>query len=316
MEYDPKLVDEIFDEVEKSDSVILFGHVNPDGDCLGSVYGMKEALKSYYPNKHIYAVGSHPKYIESLLEPSDVLDEETYKKSLGFVVDVSDPERIEDKNFSLCKKVVCIDHHILNGKEKFLTLRDTLAPSASFVLTKCLLMRYGKIPASSANFFYLGLVTDTGRFQYDSEPETFEIAKKLVQLGADYRNLYSKLYVQSSASLRFRSYVYSNFKASGNVSYVLVPRSAYESLGMEQNQASNQVNLLSLLDGRPIWVQFTEQDDSSIRVEFRSDGHYNVQKAAVAFGGGGHFAASGCKLKSLDEAEKVVAYLNTLEKEN
>ena len=98
MEYRKEDIARVFDEVEKADSIVLFGHVNPDGDCLGSVYGMKRALKELFPQKKVYAVGSHPKYLEELLDPSDVVEEETYKKSLGFIVDVSDGSRIEDKN--------------------------------------------------------------------------------------------------------------------------------------------------------------------------------------------------------------------------
>jgi len=312
MEYRKEDIARVFDEVEKADSIVLFGHVNPDGDCLGSVYGMKRALKEFFPQKKVYAVGSHPKYLEELLDPSDILDEETYKKSLGFIVDVSDGARIEDKNYVLCKKLVCVDHHIANGTYSYPVFRDADAPSATLALARCLLLRYGRIPACSADLFYLGLVTDTDRFRCDSEPGTLEIAKKLIEVGADYRKLYAVLYRQDSASLRFRSYVYDHLKTSGKVTYVKVPRDAYAPLGIEENDASNRVDLISLLDGRPIWAQFTEQEDGSIRVELRSDGHYNVQITALAFGGGGHLAASGCKLRSLEDSEKVVEALNEL----
>ncbi len=85
------------------------------------------------------------------------------------------------------------------------------------------LLIFEKIPQKAAPYLYLGLVTDSGRFQYDSKPETFEMAAKLSALGVDYKAIYRDLYRQSSKDLRFRSYVYTRFKTKGQVSYCLLP---------------------------------------------------------------------------------------------
>ena len=50
--------EQVFSELEKADSIVIFGHKNPDGDCVGSVLGMKHALKTLFPTKKVYAVGS------------------------------------------------------------------------------------------------------------------------------------------------------------------------------------------------------------------------------------------------------------------
>lgn len=315
MEYTKEALKTVMEPILEADSIILFGHVNPDGDCLGSTLGMRHALKELFPNKKVYAVGSHPAYLEKLLEPSDVLTEDIYRSSLALIVDVSSPNRIEDKNYELCPKKVCFDHHIASDEVSFPVFRDEEAPSCTYVLAKSLKTWFGKIPSSAAYYLFLGLVTDTGRFQYDSKPETFALAAELVSYGVDYRDVYNKLYVQTSKGIKFRSYVYSHFIQDGNVSYVLVPKEAYQSLGIEANEASSQVNLLAGIDGKPLWAEFAEQPDGSIRVELRGNGHYNVQKAAIAFGGGGHFSASGCRLDSFDKAKEVVAFLNGLKAE-
>ena len=304
----------VFSALEQADSIVIFGHRLPDGDCVGSVMGMREALRALFPEKKVYAVGSHPSYLPTFIEPSDEVSDEIIENSLALMVDLSDLERVEDQRILKAKKIVCIDHHVSDKETPFVVLRDVDAPSATFVITKSLLLRYGKIPTTlAATYLYLGLVTDSGRFQYDAKPETFEIAKTLVEYGVDTTSLYNSLYRQDSKDLRYRSVIYQNFQFDGLVSYVCVTKKMYEELGMNQQEAGGTVNLLALLDDHPIWAAFTEQEDGIIRGELRSNGHYNVQKVAVKFGGGGHIPAAGLRLKSFTQVPEVLKALNEAE---
>lgn len=301
----------VFSAIEQASSIVIFGHKNPDGDCVGSVLGMKHAILDLFPGKKVYGVGTHPKYLPRDIELSDEVDDETIKNSLALMVDLSDLERVEDQRIMLAPKIVCIDHHVKLKDLSFPVFRDEEAASCTAMIAQALLLRYGKIPSKQcAYYLYLGLVTDSGRFQFDSRPETLEIGKKLIETGIDYKSLYSELYRQSSIDLRYRSVIYSNFKMDGKVSYVCISKEMYEPLGLEDNEASGKVNLLALLDDHPMWACFTEQKDGTIRCELRSNGHYNVQKVATKFGGGGHIPASGCRLTSFDQVQAVVDAMN------
>ena len=305
--------EQVFSELEKADSIVIFGHKNPDGDCVGSVLGMKHALKTLFPTKKVYAVGTDPAYLP-VTEESDDISDEVIENSLALMVDLSDLERVEDQRILKAPKIVCIDHHMKQYDVPFAIVRDEKAPSATFIIAKCLLLRYGKIPsAECAKYLYMGLVTDSGRFQYDAEPETLEVASKLVSYGIDYRSMYNALYRQSSIDLKYRSVIYQNFKFDGLVTYCCMDKKTYQALGLTQNDAGGKVNLLSMLDDHPMWAFFTEQDDGTIRVELRSNGKYNVQKVAAQFNGGGHLAASGCKLETFDRVQEVIDALNHTE---
>lgn len=308
-------MNQIFDIIESYDSIVIFGHMNPDGDCVGSVMGLRAQLRQLFPNKKIYGVGTHPKYLPSYLEESDDVSDEIIKNSLAIMVDLSDLERVEDQRIHTAKEIVCFDHHIASkGKDYgFPVYRDTLAPSATYVLTKCLLERYHVINDEAAMYFYLGLVTDTGRFQFDSQPETMEVAALLLSHHVDYKRMYRELYKQTSRDLKYRAFIYNNYAFNGKVTYCVVRKEDYQKLGLTSNEASGKVNLLSMLDNHPMWVTFTQQEDDVIRVEFRSDGTYNVQIVAKQFGGGGHLAASGAKLTTFDDVDKVLEAMNKLE---
>lgn len=315
MKYTEQEIKAVFDKIEESPSIVIFGHKNPDGDCVGSVLGRKFALLSLFPDKKVYALGTHPAYLGPV-DDSDKVDDETIQSSLCIRIDLSDFDRVEDQRIRLSHNVVCIDHHIGSADKPFPypIIRDEEAPSATYVLAKSLLARYHKIPGvQAATYLYRGLVTDSGRFQYDAKPETFQRAAILISQGIDYKSLYNRMYQQNSKDLRYRSFIYSHFDFSGKVAYCVVKKEDYHAFNRTQEEASGKVNLLALLDHHPMWVLFTEQEDSTVRVEFRSNGFYNVQIAATKFGGGGHLAASGCTLKTLDIVPEVLEALNSLE---
>lgn len=310
MSYFDKEREEVFKEIEQADSIVIFGHKNPDGDCVGSVLGMKHALLDLFPNKKVYALGTHPSYLP-VSENSDEVDDEVIKNSLALMVDLSDLDRVEDQRIHLAPKIVCIDHHMKQFDDLFPVIRDEDAPSATFVIAKCLMMRYGKIPSKKcATYLFLGLITDSGRFQYDSRPETLRIAAELMEYGIDFKSMYAGLYRQTSLELKYRSVIYSNFKFDGLVAYCCVTKEMYTQLGLTQNEASGKVNLLAYLDNHPMWAFFIEQDDGIIRVELRSNSKYNVQNVATKFGGGGHLAASGCRLDTFDKVKDVLEAMN------
>nr|WP_318030590.1 DHH family phosphoesterase [Mycoplasmopsis bovis] len=101
--------------IEKYDSIIIFHHTRPDGDCLGSQFGLRQLIRDNYPNKKVYAIGDTGGSFSFLNfdfdnEPSD----ELLAKSLGIIVDANFKERIYlrqylDKN--LFAETLRIDHH-------------------------------------------------------------------------------------------------------------------------------------------------------------------------------------------------------------
>ena len=192
MGYFEKETAEVFSKIEQAESIVLFGHANPDGDCVGSVLGMKKALLTLFPDKKVYGVGTRPSNLK-FIEPSDDVSDDVIRNSLAVMVDLSGMARVEDQRIHLAKDIVCIDHHEKSEPFDYPIIRDTDAPSCTYVITKCLLNRYHTIPKEAADFLFLGLVTDTGRFQFYYDEETFSIAATLVKAGANPQALYNRL---------------------------------------------------------------------------------------------------------------------------
>lgn len=303
---------QIFAKIEAAESIVIFGHVNPDGDCVGSVMGLKKELQFLFPDKKIYGVGSRPSYLPSFLEPADEVNEEVISHSLAVLVDLNTISRAEDKRVSLALDRVCFDHHILKEDPGFLVYHEEKAPSATYVITKIFREHYHRISPEAATYFFLGLITDTANFQLDAKPSTLRMAAYLVSLGVDYRSIFNDLYRQSQKELLFRSSLYQKIQFSGRVAYAILRKADYEPYSIPPAEVGEKVDLLSRIDHHPIWVLFSENADGSVRVEYRSDGSYNMQKVASMFGGGGHFSASGCPQKDFSKVEEILVALNAL----
>ncbi len=302
-------IKKIYDKIEKAESIVIFGHVLPDGDCYGSEIGFKEAIKATFPDKKVYAVGTGlPRFFE-ILSPMDIIEDEVIKNSLALVLDVANFERIEDQRYKLAKDIVKIDHHIFANEFGSVEWIDTTSAAAAQMITEFIEMNEMKLSKLGAEALLLGMITDSGRFQYSSTSEkTFMMASFLLKYGVDLKKIYDTLYAVEEKDLRFKGYVYSHYITNEGVVYLKVEYKTCAEFDVTSDYAAGQVNLLSNIKGYPIWAVFSEREDGSVRVELRSSG-IPVQPVAVKFGGGGHKQAAGCRLDSLNEAEAVVQEL-------
>ena len=294
--------------IEDYNSIVIFGHPNPDGDCYGSQLGLRDTIRLNYPNKKVYAVGTGLRRFRNTLGRMDVIEDSVIAGSLAILVDGNDLNRMEDQRVWSAKAWIKIDHHVENGKftqGEFVV--DEQANSTCELITMMIWECGWKINPKIADLLYLGIVTDSGRFQYiERFPEAFEEARWLCEQGANPKALNNALNITPETALKFRGYVYSHYqKTDDGVIYLTLDKNTIAKFGLTAARAGNMVNLLSYVQGYPIWVFFTETEESFMHVEFRSNGPA-VQPIATSLGGGGHKMAAGLTLpqydkKSIDE---------------
>ena len=303
----------VWNKIKEYDSIVIYGHVNPDGDCYGSELGLKRAILDAFPNKKVYAVGSGYPRLYSLVGELDKVDDEVIKSSLSIVVDTSNQERIEDQRYKMGLDVIKIDHHIAQEHFGNPELLETERISCTEVIAKMLLENNVTFSKEAALPLFLGLVTDSGRFLYQpNSKQTYEIAGVLSDTGIDCNALYDALYEVDEKILRLKGYIYVNYKKTKeNIAYLVCPKEDLRKLGCDFNLAASQVNAIANIKGCPAWVFFSESESGLVRVEFRSK-DINVQTIAAKFGGGGHVHASGCRLDALEDYKYVLDSLDKL----
>ncbi len=307
---------EILNKIKEYNRIIIHGHTRPDGDCYGSQFGLKEIIKESFPNKEVYVVGEVSNYVSWIDSPDNISDD-LFKGALAICVDCGNSERLADQRFKLADYVIKIDHHIPvdnYGDLQFVEEQKAACSQIIFELYDEFKDEL-KINLKAATALYTGIVTDTGRFRFDSvAPETFNVAAKLLSLGVDIADIDNKLSVESLDVLKFKGYVLSKFKMTEDgFAYVKITKEVVEKYGITMEDAANQVNLISTIPGYPVWALIIEYP-AEIRVRLRSRGP-DVDKLANKYGGGGHAKASGAKLSNWRQLPKFVKDANELVKE-
>lgn len=289
--------------IEDNDTIVIFGHSFPDGDCYGSQIGLREVIKLNFPNKKVYAVGSGFRRFHSHIAEMDIVDDDVIKNALAIIVDGNDLSRMEDQRVCTAKSWGKIDHHVDTG---FFTQGpqavDEDANSCCQIIVRMIQKYHFKLNKPAAQALFLGMLTDTGRFQYvDDFIETFEEAAWLCEHGADPGPINKILNITYEPLLAFKGYVYSNYKKTrGGVIYIVLRKEILEKYGIPANKAGSMVNLLGNIDGYPVWAFFCENPNGTNHAEFRSVGPA-VQPIAAHHGGGGHVHAAGVTLPSSEK---------------
>ena len=296
------MFEKIIAKIEKYDSIVIFGHHNPDGDCYGSQIALRNILRSEYPQKQIYCVGSGLKKFLNIIGQMDIVTDETISKSLAILVDGNDLSRAEDQRVRTALDFAKIDHHIdLHNFTEGPEVIDDKATSTCELIYKFAKENDFEIDLMSASALYLGIMTDTGRFQFaDDFVGMFKMVSDLCSIGVDPILLTKTNNLQPEIVLDIKSFIYSHVQKTDYIIYAVARKSEREKLGVSSAQIVSNTSLLSYIAGHPIWFVASETDNGGMQVEIRSS-TYNVQQVAVHFGGGGHTYAAGFTVKKYSQ---------------
>ncbi len=307
----------ITEKIEQFDTIIIHGHIRPDGDCIGSQYGLMNLIKANYPNKNVYVTGTVSDYVSFVGMPS-LVDESLFEGALSICVDCATSDRLSDLRYTKSAYSIKIDHHIPVDDYGDYQYVDTTAPACAQIITELYLYNKDKwiLPKEAAYALYVGILTDTGRFKFDSvNSRTFNAAGVLVDNGADLGDIDNHLSVETLQTLKLKGHVLSKFIISENgFAYVTLTREEIESFGVSDEDAAAQVSTISTIEGCPVWAIMLEYPGNEIRIRLRSRGPV-INTLAEEYQGGGHAKASGAKLNNWDELEGFVKKADLIVKE-
>ena len=302
--------------IEKYDRIIIHRHSNPDGDAIGSQVGLKHIIKTNYPEKEVYAVGDASKrygFIEDCA--TDSIPDEYYNGALAFVLDTSAISLISDERYKTADAIVKMDHHIFTEKYADLELIDTSFESCCGLIGMFAMEAGLKLNPTAAKALYTGMITDSGRFRYDStSAQTFRVASFLMEQKFNTNDIYSNLYADELHFVQLRAkFVLKITLTDAPVSYIYTTLDEANSYGADTFTISRgMVNTTGDIKGIDIWVNFTETENG-VLCELRSS-KYNINPVAVKYGGGGHQKASGATVKDRAEAMAMLEDLIALTK--
>ena len=306
------MFEQILECIEKYNTVIIHRHKNPDGDALGCQIGLKHLIKENYPDKRVLCVGDAAGRF-SFMDDSvmDEVSDEEYKGSLAIVLDTSAKALISDDRYTTAECTARIDHHIFCEEIAEIEVTDTSFESCCGLITALAMECGWKLNAVAAKSLYTGMVTDSGRFRYDSTTsKTFRLAAFLMEQEFSTADIYRNLYSDDFGFIRLRAQfvLKIQFCEGKRVAYIYTTAEEVKEYGVDTFTISRgMVNTMGEIRGVDIWVNFTEADEG-VFSEIRSS-IYNINPIAKKYGGGGHAKASGATLKNREEAMHMLADL-------
>ncbi len=300
--------------IQAAPRVIIHRHKNPDGDALGSQLGLRRILKDSFPDKEILAVGDmNDRYAFMVDEPMDPVPDEAYEGALALVLDTSAKSLICDERYTTAANTARLDHHIFCETICSLEITDTSFESCCGLITAFAKECGLTVSPAAAKLLYTGMVTDSGRFRYDStNAQTHLMASFLMERGFDTADIYRNLYSDDLSFIQLRAkYTLKIQTTPHRVAYIYTDLAEAKSYGVSDFTLSRgMVNVMGDIRGIESWVNFTETENG-VLCEIRS-GKHNINPIAVKYGGGGHQKASGCTLKDREEAMHLLDDLNSI----
>lgn len=302
--------EEIVKVISEADRILIFPHVNMDGDALGSAAALCCALRGQGKESYILIEDRIPANLAFLDRGYCTFDENVIKKQdLSICVDCGDPSRFEKrrKKFDEADVTICIDHHGTTSPYCDYNYIDKDAAAAGELIYKLLLTMNTVINAEIGEAIFAAITTDTGNFQYsNTTAESHLITAALYQAGIDWGKVSTELYENNrierilieNTALGTMSTV-----AGGKGVIAYVTRDMLRETGAVMDETEHVVEKLRSIAGVEIAAFLKETEDGRVKVSLRSKSCADVAAIAADLGGGGHVRAAGCTLSaSLSEA--------------
>jgi len=321
---------QIIDSIRIAEHIVITAHQSPDGDSIGSSLGLYRFIQKLGKQVVVCHPDQSPSNFNWLSDINDII---IFNKSPSVVI-----EKIKNADLLICldynkfsrtgvkmqrileqfnKKTILIDHHIDPTINADLILNESDCCSTSQLIYQTIKKsnQHTLLNAHIVEPLYMGIVTDTGSFRYDTvSAQTHKIVAQMLELGIVHHKIHDKIFNNTSINqLNLWGHATTKkLKLTHNkkIAIIWLSKRELNRFKYQQGDLEGLVNIGLSINGVKVSVLLSQQDNK-VRLSFRGSEGWSVnQIASEQFNGGGHkFAAGGTSTQSLQET------LNTLEQQ-
>ena len=305
------MYNEIINKIKEFDTIVIARHVGVDPDALCSQLALRDSIKLTYPNKKVLAIGTGSSKFLSIGKLDRM---EKVENALLIITDTPDQKRVDQLDFTGSVYTIKIDHHPFMEKYCDLELIDESKSSACEIILDMIFTTELQCNESIAELLYMGIVSDSNRFLFSINANTFSAVSKLLQTySLDIGRIYQKLYLRPLNEVRLEGYISLNMKITPNgLGYVIITDEVINQFGVDSASAGNMINNFNYIKEVMVWATITEdRKNEQYRVSIRSRGP-EINHIAELHRGGGHKYACGVKTKTEEEALAIIKDLDFL----
>ena len=305
--------------IMQAKTVAIGGHVRPDGDCVGSCMGLYQYLKNWFAGMEVdvYLEDIPECFKEMLPITAEIKHEADEKKryDLFIALDCGDMNRLGFSSvlFEKAKTTFCVDHHISN--QAFADENYIIPEASSTAELVYRLLEKDKIDTNVAECLFMGIVHDTGVFQYSStSPETMEIAADLMRKNIRANEIIDKTYYEKTYAqnqILGRALMESTLALDGKCIVSAISKETMDFHGVIPKDLEGIVSQLRVTQGVEVAIFLYEIGEQEYKISLRASGDVDVSKVAGYFGGGGHKKAAGFTMngQTKDIVERILGQI-------
>ena len=302
-------------------------HVSPDGDAVGSVLALFNALKSL--NKDCYIISKDTlsenlKFLKGSDEITGEITEPVDETDIVVVLDCGNLERVSANLNEFTGTIINIDHHLSNDKYGDVNYIDSNAAATAEIVFELLNLmgisfeKENSVIKDIGTCMYTSIVTDTGAYRHSNVTErTHKISATLKKIGVDNTFIYQSLFDNKDFSrIKLIGKALSNMQLilNGKVALLEIDKNFTADLGIDIGDTSDIISYGLQIKGVEVTLLLKEVEDG-VKASLRAKSYVDVRKIAEVFGGGGHIRASGIKIKNMSMEEAKYEILNEIQKE-
>jgi len=294
----------------KAKTILISGHINPDGDSIGSLLSLGLALKKLGKIVHMISTDGVPARYLKLKGANRILKKFNSPVDLAIAVDCSNKE-ILGANFLPFKKakiILAIDHHEFRRPFENISLIDKSAASVGEIIY-CLLENLNiKISTDIAQNLLTSIIVETDSFRLPNvNTTTFAICSKLLNNGLNFNKLVDMFFwSKRKQSILLSGICLSRckFMNKNRLAWSIVKQKDFKSVQGADADVDAVADEIRSIKEVQIAVLFREKENNALRVSLRSKGRINVAYIAEQYGGGGHFDVAGCTIANNQKSIK------------
>ena len=299
---------EVFNLINNSKKICIAGHKSPDGDCIGSVMALYNFLKAMDKDLTVLLDGEIPFNFKAFVNEEVIAEKYQEEFDLMFILDCSDSKRLGkyEPAMKQANKTVVIDHHKTNEGFGDINIIDAEMSSTGELLYNLLKSSGMTLSKEIAQFIYIAILTDTGKFSYSSTTsKTHIIAADLINLGVNIAEIDNIVYNSKPANVMkaFIDCISSMELYYGNkFSLTSITKDILDKNKVKMGDVDGVAEFLRGINEVEVSCVLKEEDEFT-KVSLRSKNKLDVSSISAKFGGGGHAKAAGFEIK--DNVENI-----------
>lgn len=296
----------IFNIIKNYKSFAIYGHMKTDFDSICSCLSLKRVLENMGKTAHVFMDSELLSPGKIFLDFGKINQEKAPSYDVAVVLDCNDETRLGRLRYKYRKNVKCtieIDHHL--GNLGFAKANYIVEGESSTCELMCNLYEFMNVTLDkeTAKLLLTGIYTDTGCLKFsNTHVSTYEWAAKLLKIADitvdEITNPIFRSMTQTGFKLTKLAYNNAQFFENDQAAIICLSADDFEKVGAKFEETKGIVEVAMQLESVKLMALISENplERGMQYISIRSKAPYNARNVALAFGGGGHEQASGCRI--------------------